>query len=61
MNILEEIIKHKEKEIRLAKTLFPEKEFLKKEYFSRQCFSLKKTLNDQSKTGIIFFHKYFPH
>jgi len=53
MNILDKIIEHKKTEVAQRKLAVPVAELEKTEFFSRQTFSLKDFLLDESKTGII--------
>lgn len=53
MNILEKIIAHKKIELAIAMKQLPAAELMKKELFNRTTFSLKQSLLDQTKTGII--------
>lgn len=52
-NILEHIIEYKREEVRQHKKDMPVKELEKSRLFSRTVFSLKKSLRDASRTGII--------
>jgi indole-3-glycerol phosphate synthase len=52
-NILEHIIEYKREEVRQHKKDMPVKELEKSRLFSRTVFSLKKSLRDVSRTGII--------
>jgi len=53
MNILEEIIEYKKKEVKSKKSKVKTTELEKRELFSRTVLSLKDFLLDKSKTGII--------
>lgn len=53
MNILDKIIEHKKAEVVAAKQIRPEAFLKELPGFSRQTFSLKQFLLDESKTGII--------
>ena len=53
MNILEKIIAHKECEIEKAKASVSVKELESSKLFSRETLSLKESLQDESKSGII--------
>src|SRR5450432_2704544 len=53
MNILDKIIEHKKAEVAQRKILVPVVELEKSHFFSRQTYSLKQFLLDQTKTGII--------
>lgn len=53
MNILDTIIEHKKIEVDERKRKSPVAMLEQSEYFSRQCFSLRKFLLDETKTGII--------
>jgi indole-3-glycerol phosphate synthase len=53
MNILDTIIEQKKLEVAERKKTVPVAVLEKSAYFSRETFSLKKFLNDESKTGII--------
>ena len=53
MNILDKIIEHKKAEVAQRKILVPVVELEKSHFFSRQTYSLKKFLLDETKTGII--------
>jgi len=53
MNILDKIIEHKKTEVALAKQKQPESVLKQLPGFSRQTFSLKQFLLDETKTGII--------
>jgi indole-3-glycerol phosphate synthase len=57
MNILEKIIAHKAKEVAARKIEMPLQELEKGRYFSRQPLSLRKSLLDEKKTGIIAEYK----
>jgi indole-3-glycerol phosphate synthase len=52
-NILEHIIEYKREEVRQHKKDMPVKELERSRLFSRTVFSLKKSLRDASRTGII--------
>lgn len=52
-DILETIIAYKRTEVAAMKESVPVKELELSPLFSRMCFSLKQTLKDQDKTGII--------
>ncbi|MBI3502943.1 MAG: indole-3-glycerol phosphate synthase TrpC [Bacteroidetes bacterium] len=51
--ILDKIIAHKKKEVEERKSLIAVNELEKSDYFSSPCISLKKSLLDNSKSGII--------
>lgn len=53
MNILDEIIAHKYKEVEERRSLFPTKLLEKSQYFNSQTISLKKYLLREDKLGII--------
>lgn len=53
MNILDKIISHKKEEIALAKQKLPLGELSQRPFFARQVISLKQSLLDETKTGII--------
>ncbi|MTI20418.1 indole-3-glycerol phosphate synthase TrpC [Fulvivirga sp. RKSG066] len=53
MNILDEIIAHKYKEVEESKSLFPVKLLEKSLYFGSQTVSLKKYVTREDKSGII--------
>ncbi len=53
MNILEEIIAHKHKEVEERKSLYPVKLLEQSIYFSTPCVSMKKYLLREDKSGII--------
>ena len=53
MNILDKIIAHKKEEVEKRKLLCPVKELEKSVYFTTPCVSLKQSLLDESKSGII--------
>ncbi len=53
MNILDKIIAHKKQEVEERKKQFPIKKIEKEAAFSRTCFSLKKNIKAEGKTGII--------
>ena len=53
MNILDAIIKQKRTEVAEKQRLIPVEEVKQSEYFTRQVFSMKESLLDPSKTGII--------
>lgn len=53
MNILDRIIETKKEEVRIQKSKMTAADFEKRELFSRPVLSLKKSLSDKSKTGII--------
>jgi indole-3-glycerol phosphate synthase len=57
MNILEKIIAQKAIEIAARKNDVPEQELEKGRYFSRHTLSLRKSLLDENKTGIIAEYK----
>ena len=52
-NILEEIIAVKEKQVEFEKKDMPVSEWEKRSFFSRKCFSLRASLLDNKRTGII--------
>jgi indole-3-glycerol phosphate synthase len=53
MNILEEIVQYKKKEVTRAKLLIPVCELEQMKYFNRQTLKLTDFLRDPEKTGII--------
>jgi indole-3-glycerol phosphate synthase len=53
MNILEQIIEHKYKEVKERKSLYPVKLLEQSIYFSTPCVSMKKYLLREDKSGII--------
>lgn len=53
MNILEEIILYKREEVKGQKLKAKSSELERSEFFGRKTFSLKQSLLDESKTGII--------
>lgn len=53
MNILEKIIEHKKTEVAAAKASAPVAELEKQPFFSRPVLSLRASLGDPGKTGII--------
>jgi indole-3-glycerol phosphate synthase len=53
MNILDKIIKYKREEIKMRKSAISMSELEKSHFFSRRSLSMKQTLLDKSKTGII--------
>jgi indole-3-glycerol phosphate synthase len=53
MNILDEIIEYKEKEVAQRKSMVSIAELEKRDHFSRSVLSLKQSLLDSTKTGII--------
>lgn len=53
MNILEEIIAHKHKEVAEKRAVMPAKVFTQFEYFNRKTVSLVKGLKEHKQTGII--------
>src|SRR5205809_191734 len=53
MNILDEIIAHKRKEVAKLKESHPISLLEKSAFFNRPCLSLKKALKDEEKVGII--------
>jgi indole-3-glycerol phosphate synthase len=53
MNILEKIIGHKKTEVAEAKAAVPVAELEKRAFFTREVLSLKASLGDPRKTGII--------
>jgi indole-3-glycerol phosphate synthase len=57
MNILEKIVAHKAREVAKKKNEVPEQELQQGRYFSRQALSLRKSLLDDRKTGIIAEYK----
>jgi indole-3-glycerol phosphate synthase len=57
MNILEKIIEHKKVEIARRKQDWPIEALEKERFFNRPAFSLKKSLLDDRKTGIIAEYK----
>ncbi|WP_121357305.1 indole-3-glycerol phosphate synthase TrpC [Flavisolibacter nicotianae] len=57
MNILETIIDHKKREVAQRKKDWPADVLESQRYYSRPCFSLKKSLLDERKTGIIAEYK----
>lgn len=57
MNILETIIEHKKREVAQRKKDWPVDVLESQRFYSRPCFSLKKSLLDERKTGIIAEYK----
>jgi indole-3-glycerol phosphate synthase len=57
MTILDEIIAYKKREVASCKELFSIKELEAKEFFSRDIYSLKASVLDPAKTGIIAEYK----
>ncbi|MGE5520050.1 MAG: indole-3-glycerol phosphate synthase TrpC [Candidatus Dadabacteria bacterium] len=57
MNILEEIVAHKRKEVEKRKQEMPVSELQRERYFERSALSLKKYLVHPRKTGIIAEYK----
>jgi indole-3-glycerol phosphate synthase len=57
MNILETIIAHKKKEVTTRKEDVPVADLEKGRYFDRKTLSLRKSLLDEKKTGIIAEYK----
>ncbi|MEO6549112.1 MAG: indole-3-glycerol phosphate synthase TrpC [Ferruginibacter sp.] len=53
MNILDKIIAHKTIEVAAAKTEVSVKDLMQREFFNRPVFSLKQSLQNETKTGII--------
>ncbi|HTH55227.1 MAG TPA: indole-3-glycerol phosphate synthase TrpC [Cyclobacteriaceae bacterium] len=53
MDILEQIIHHKKKEVAERKNLYPVKLLEQSIFFSRQVISLKRALKENSRSGII--------
>lgn len=53
MNILDEIIAHKKEEVKSQKSKIKKTELETSSFFQRECLSLKRSLLDVSKTGII--------
>jgi indole-3-glycerol phosphate synthase len=53
MNILKQILAYKKQELEVRKLLVPEKELIKSIWFKRKCLSLKESLIDKNKTGIV--------
>lgn len=53
MNILEKIIEHKRGEVAEAKAAVPAGELERRPFFGREVLSLRASLNDPGKTGII--------
>ncbi len=53
MNILEEIVAHKKSEVERRKSELSISDLEKRVFFSRKSLSLKKSLQDKTKTGII--------
>jgi indole-3-glycerol phosphate synthase len=53
MTILDEIVKNKKKELEFMQSLNPLKELIGEKHFSRDTISLKESLLDTNKTGII--------
>src|SRR5687768_2505315 len=53
MNILEKIIAHKEGEIEKAKASVTVRDLEASKHFSRKTLSLKESLQDETKSGII--------
>ncbi|MEP7165623.1 MAG: indole-3-glycerol phosphate synthase TrpC [Ferruginibacter sp.] len=62
MNILKQIVDYKKAEVEVRKVLVPQKELEKSSLFKRRTLSLKRALQDESKTGIIAeFKRKSPH
>jgi indole-3-glycerol phosphate synthase len=57
MNILEQIVAHKRKEVEQRKKDVDIKALEEEHFFSRQTFSLKQFISDPTKTGIIAEYK----
>ena len=53
MNILDEIIAHKKKEVEMLKAKTPMDLLEKSVHFGKPCLSMKKALKDEEKVGII--------
>ncbi len=53
MSILDKIIAHKKEEVEVRKMMIPENELKDSLHFGRRCLSLKESLSDKNKTGII--------
>ena len=53
MNILETIVKHKSAEVERQRALVSIEALREQEFFHRECYSLKKFLLDETRTGII--------
>jgi indole-3-glycerol phosphate synthase len=53
MNILDKIIEHKKGEVAAAKAAVTVSELEKRPFYSRRCLSLRGSLTDPQKTGII--------
>src|SRR5689334_11812251 len=53
MDILERIVTHKKKEVAERKSLYPVKQLEQSIFFSRPSFSLKRSLKEENKSGII--------
>ena len=53
MNILDKIVEHKKGEVAAAKAAVPVLELESRPFFSRACLSLRASLSDPGKTGII--------
>ncbi len=53
MNILEKIVAHKKLEVAKRKKRVSLKELERRSFFSRNCISLKESIKDRNKTGII--------
>ncbi|MEO6490839.1 MAG: indole-3-glycerol phosphate synthase TrpC [Ferruginibacter sp.] len=53
MNFLNQILAYKRQELEVRKLFVPETELYKSKFFNKKCISLKTSLLDESKTGII--------
>lgn len=53
MNILDKIIAHKTKEVADKKNVYPKERLEQSKHFERQTLSLKQSILDEKKTGII--------
>ena len=57
MNILEQIVAHKRKEVEQSKKEVSVEALEKGRFFNRQTYSLKQFIKDRTKTGIIAEYK----
>ena len=53
MNILEEIVAHKKEQLLIRKIMVPVDQVINSKYFDQECLSLRGSLLDKTKTGII--------
>lgn len=60
MNILEEILEHKQQEITLAKKTIPKEQLMSMPDFERQCFSLRRALSGKEISVIAEIKKASP-